>query len=213
MSRFVCDVQVFRDGACKSHKVWNMICALNTAFSGLECQSNSLVPGDIVNLIEPHLTTVPADMFLLSGDAIVNESMLTGESVPVSKMPAKDDDLLRWRNSKDISGDSAKSFLYAGTRVVRIRSALTADGGPGRPALGLVVRTGELINAQTAKGIATDFRRFLYNQGRAHPINVISQANGLQVLPRLDQVYSRAHRHRGARLPSQCCAVRASRSQ
>lgn len=86
---------------------------------------------------------MPADVFLLSGDAIVNESMLTGESVPVSKMPVKDDDLLRWRDGKDVSRDSAKSFLHAGTRVVRIRPALATDGGPGRPALGLVMRTGE----------------------------------------------------------------------
>lgn len=105
--------------------------------------STTIVPGDIVNLNDPPLSTLPADLFLLSGDAIVNESMLTGESVPVSKIPVKDDDIARWRDAKDVSGDMAKSFLYAGTRVVRIRNGLTTDGSPGRPALGLVVRTGE----------------------------------------------------------------------
>lgn len=82
-------------------------------------------------------------MFLLSGDAIVNESMLTGESVPVSKVPANDQDLAKWREGTDVSPDSAKCFLYAGTRVVRIRGAMTADGSTGGPALALVVRTGK----------------------------------------------------------------------
>lgn len=109
---------------------------------GRECDSSQLVPGDVVNLLNPPQTIFPADMFLLSGDAIVNESMLTGESVPVSKIPVKDEDLLRWKDSKDVSGDVTKSFLYAGTRIVRIRGSLSADGIQGSPALGMVVRIG-----------------------------------------------------------------------
>ncbi|KAI0373603.1 Ca-transporting ATPase, partial [Pilatotrama ljubarskyi] len=124
MSKFVCNVRVYRDGA------WS------------ERDSSDLVTGDIVDLTEPPLTTLPADMFLLSGDAIVNESMLTGESVPVSKSPIKGEDLAKWRNSTDVVGDMAKSFLYAGTRVVRIRGASNMDGRPEAPAVGLVVRTG-----------------------------------------------------------------------
>ncbi|OBZ67235.1 hypothetical protein A0H81_12899 [Grifola frondosa] len=124
MSKFTCAVKAFRDGA------WS------------KCDSSDLVPGDVVDLVEPALTTLPADIFLLSGDAIVNESMLTGESVPVSKIPAKNEDLVRWKDDEDVNHDSMKSFLYAGTRVVRIRGALTVDGRPGTPALGLVVRTG-----------------------------------------------------------------------
>jgi cation-transporting ATPase 13A3/4/5 len=84
-------------------------------------------------------------MFLLSGDTIVNESMLTGESVPVSKFAIKDEDLGRWKDSVDVQGDTAKSFLYAGTRIVRIRGGLATDGSAGRPALALVVRTGEFF--------------------------------------------------------------------
>ncbi|KAA1476776.1 P-type ATPase [Dentipellis sp. KUC8613] len=125
MSRFTCPVSVFVDG------IW------------LERDSSDLVPGDIVNLIEPPLSVLPADLFLLSGDAIVNESMLTGESVPVSKIPIDDEHLARWRESRDIDGEMSKSFLYAGTKVVRIRKAIGAgEGGAERPALGMVVRTG-----------------------------------------------------------------------
>jgi cation-transporting ATPase 13A2 len=99
--------------------------------------------GDIINLTEPPLSTFPADLILLSGDAIVNESMLTGESVPVSKIPVKDEDLARWRESSDVQGDMARSFLFAGTKVVRIRKSVGQAESPyDRPALGLVARTG-----------------------------------------------------------------------
>lgn len=112
-------------------------------YVGVERDSTDLVPGDIVNLSELRVSLFPADILLLSGDAIVNESMLTGESVPVSKNPAKDDDIARWRDLKDAQGELAKSFIHAGTRVVRIRGALASDGTTGQPALGLVVRTGK----------------------------------------------------------------------
>ncbi|KAJ7346731.1 hypothetical protein DFH08DRAFT_869152 [Mycena albidolilacea] len=121
MSRFSCDVDILVDGTWVTR------------------DSAQLVPGDVVNISSSQMSLIPADMFLLSGDAIVNESMLTGESVPVSKVPAKDEDLVRWRDAKD---EASKSFLYAGTRVVRIRGTFTIDGGPGHPALALVARTG-----------------------------------------------------------------------
>lgn len=124
MSRFLCDVVIYTNGQ------WS------------EQSSTELVPGDIVNLSESRASLFPADIFLLCGDAIVNESMLTGESVPVSKIPAKNEDVARWREMRDIEGPLAKSFLYAGTRIVRIRGTLAADGIDGTPALGLVVRTG-----------------------------------------------------------------------
>lgn len=120
MSRHWCKMETLRDGS------WT------------ERNSTDLVPGDVVNLSTSNFTLMPADLFLLSGDAIVNESMLTGESVPVSKVPIKDDDLVRWREDKR---ENSKSFLYGGTRVIRIRGAFTPEGH-GRPALAMVARTG-----------------------------------------------------------------------
>ncbi|KAF8200947.1 P-type ATPase [Pholiota molesta] len=104
----------------------------------VESDSIELVPGDIVNLSDSRISLIPADLFLLSGDAIVNESMLTGESVPVSKIPIKDEDIIKWRDDKT---ENAKTFLYGGTRVVRIRGALTPEG-QSRPAMAVVARTG-----------------------------------------------------------------------
>ncbi|KAH0589002.1 hypothetical protein H2248_004780 [Termitomyces sp. 'cryptogamus'] len=114
-------------------------CKTNILVNGLwvERDSSDLVPGDLVNLSDSEFTIFPADFFLLSGDAIVNESMLTGESVPVSKIPMKDEDLLCWQNSKD---ENSKCMLYGGTKVVRIRGFIDPDGS-SRPALALVART------------------------------------------------------------------------
>lgn len=109
---------------------------------GETVSSEELVPGDIVNLIEESLSLFPADMLLLSGDTIVNESMLTGESVPVAKVPVKDHEIAKWNEGEDIGPETAKSFLYTGTKIIRVRGVLTPTGGGGEQALGLVVRTG-----------------------------------------------------------------------
>ena len=139
MSRLVCTMDVLKDGSCGAHNACMPIAYTNAFFLGKAQDSSELVPGDIVNLSTSYFSTIPADLFLLSGDAIVNESMLTGESVPVSKVPMKDEDILKWRDDK---AENPKCFLYGGTRVVRIRGTYTAQG-QGRPALGLVARTGE----------------------------------------------------------------------
>lgn len=44
-----------------------------------------LVPGDVI-LIPSHGCKMHCDAVLMNGTAIVNESMLTGESVPVTKV-------------------------------------------------------------------------------------------------------------------------------
>ena len=117
-----CEVRVYRDG------FW------------VQVSSSELVPGDVYEISDPSLSTFPCDSLLLSGDCIVNESMLTGESVPVSKIPASDEtiyQLLEDFQKTQISNFLAKSFLFNGTKIIRVRI-----GGEQSTALAMVVRTG-----------------------------------------------------------------------
>ena len=45
--------------------------------------STELVPGDVIEV--PENMSLPCDLILLTGSVIVNEAMLTGESIPVIK--------------------------------------------------------------------------------------------------------------------------------
>lgn len=122
ISRFICDVRVWRNGFWK------------------EVKSNELVPGDIYEISDPSLNVLPCDSILLTGDCIVNESMLTGESVPVSKISISQDLIIdlefEFKKTK-ISTALSKSFLYNGTKVIRSRKTSNNE-----PSIGLVVKTG-----------------------------------------------------------------------
>ncbi|KAI9881364.1 MAG: hypothetical protein M1830_003371 [Pleopsidium flavum] len=124
LSRFECDVRVLRN------RFWRYIA------------SSELVPGDVYEVSDPSLTQFPCDSLLLAGDCIVNESMLTGESVPVSKLPATDDSLaLLNPSASSIHSDVAKHFLFSGTKIVRARRPQD-DQDDEAVALAIVVRTG-----------------------------------------------------------------------
>lgn len=105
LSRFQCQVRlvVDRDGV-ETGKGGNDDdeAAEATTATVSVVDSSELVPGDRI-VLDGDLTACPADMVLLQGDAIVDESMLTGESVPVCKTPG--------------------SLLFAGTRLLRARHA------------------------------------------------------------------------------------------
>ncbi|SPN98873.1 related to cation translocating ATPases [Cephalotrichum gorgonifer] len=124
ISRFECDVRVLRNG------FWRYI------------SSGDMVPGDVYEVSDPGLTQFPADSLLLSGDCIVNESMLTGESIPVSKLPATDETLHQLDlAASTMSPGVGRHFLFCGTRIVRARRPQEDRHGDAA-ALGLVVRTG-----------------------------------------------------------------------
>lgn len=124
ISRFECDARVLRNG------FWRNV------------TSSELVPGDVYEVSDPALTQFPCDSLLLAGDCIVNESMLTGESVPVSKVPATNQSLLLLDlGASSIHPDIAKHILFSGTKVIRARRPQDGEDDEA-VALAIVVRTG-----------------------------------------------------------------------
>lgn len=124
ISRFECDVRVLRNG------FWRYV------------ESSDLVPGDVYEITDPALSQFPCDGLMLTGDCIVNESMLTGESVPVSKTPTTDESLLLLDlGASQVHPDIAKHMLFAGTKIIRARRPQEGKDDEAA-ALALVVRTG-----------------------------------------------------------------------
>ncbi|CAB3243695.1 unnamed protein product [Arctia plantaginis] len=102
-----------------------------------ECVVNAsrLVPGDVL-VLPPDGCVMPCDAMLLTGTCIVNESMLTGESVPVMKgPPCVSPEIYSTEGHK-------RHTLFAGTHVIQTRFY------GNNQVLAKVVRTG----FYTAKG-------------------------------------------------------------
>ncbi|XP_034951559.1 probable cation-transporting ATPase 13A3 [Chelonus insularis] len=95
--------------------------------------STELVPGDIIELPK-YQGMVVCDAVLLTGYCIVNESMLTGESVPVTKTPLTSRPLLY--DPKECS----QHTLYSGTTIIQTRHYENS------PVLARVIRTGLQTN-------------------------------------------------------------------
>uniref|UniRef100_A0A8C6YZT1 ATPase 13A3 n=1 Tax=Nothoprocta perdicaria TaxID=30464 RepID=A0A8C6YZT1_NOTPE len=108
-----------------------------------EILSTDLVPGDIM-LIPSNGTIMPCDAVLLSGTCIVNESMLTGESVPVTKinLPNPSEDPKAMGDEIYSPEVHKRHTLFCGTNVIQTRFYT------GELVKALVVRTG----FSTAKG-------------------------------------------------------------
>ncbi|RCN41221.1 P-type ATPase [Ancylostoma caninum] len=90
--------------------------------------SEELVPGDIF-LVPAHGGVMQCDAVLMNGTAIVNESMLTGESVPITKVVSltavhDDDEYERFSFEKH-----SKHILYCGTHVLQTRTAYSTLKG------------------------------------------------------------------------------------
>ncbi|XP_066565308.1 polyamine-transporting ATPase 13A3 isoform X1 [Amia ocellicauda] len=109
-----------------------------------EAMSTELVPGDIL-VIPTNGTIMPCDAVLVSGTCIVNESMLTGESVPVTKTNLPNPG----KGPKGAEGDAVYSTeehkrhtLFCGTNVIQTRFY------SGELVKAVVVKTG----FSTAKG-------------------------------------------------------------
>lgn len=98
--------------------------------------SSELAPGDIIE-VPSHGCKILCDAVLIQGQAIMNESMLTGESIPITKTTCPDDADVVY-NDKEHS----KHTLNCGTEVIQTRAP------KGQSVRAVVLRTGYL----TAKG-------------------------------------------------------------
>jgi cation-transporting ATPase 13A3/4/5 len=95
----------------------------------IEISSKELVPGDLIEI--PEDTKMPCDVVLIGGSCVMDEALLTGESIGVLKESLPRHDSLKY----DLNLDSRYS-LYEGTYVIQTRSS--AESKP----LGIVTRTG-----------------------------------------------------------------------
>lgn len=95
-----------------------------------------LVPGDILE-IPSSGCTMQCDAVLLSGNCILDESMLTGESVPITKTP-----LPCIRDLIFDTREHSRHVLFSGTKVIQTRYIGTEK------VLACVINTGNI----TAKG-------------------------------------------------------------
>ncbi|XP_063298843.1 probable cation-transporting ATPase 13A4 isoform X1 [Pelobates fuscus] len=104
-----------------------------------EEQSRNLAPGDV--LVIKRNSILPCDALLISGGCIVNESMLTGESIPVTKTPLPNtDDTQPWKVHS--VHDYKRHILFCGTEVIQ------SKGSDLNPVKAVVMKTG----FNTAKG-------------------------------------------------------------
>eukprot|EP00062_Callorhinchus_milii_P016845 gi/632968589/ref/XP_007900609.1/ PREDICTED: probable cation-transporting ATPase 13A3 isoform X2 [Callorhinchus milii] len=118
------------------------VCRANNEME--EILSTDLVPGDVV-AIPANGTIMPCDALLLSGTCIVNESMLTGESVPVTKtnLPNPVESSRGLEEDEMYNPEEHKRHtLFCGTNVIQTRFYT------GELVKAVVVRTG----FSTAKG-------------------------------------------------------------
>lgn len=99
-----------------------------------EIPAEMLVPGDIIEIPAKCESTMTCDAVLLNGTCVVNESMLTGESVPVIKthLPQPQD----VTEIFDVEAHK-RSTLFNGTKVVQTRNYDDSK------VLAVVIRTGK----------------------------------------------------------------------
>uniref|UniRef100_T1KHN6 Cation-transporting ATPase n=1 Tax=Tetranychus urticae TaxID=32264 RepID=T1KHN6_TETUR len=80
--------------------------------------STELVPGDIIILAPNCSFVIECDAVLISGSCTVDESMLTGESEPISKVALTDDPNVLYSPNTH-----KKNTLFCGTEIIHVQSS------------------------------------------------------------------------------------------
>ncbi|NXA16522.1 AT132 ATPase, partial [Sapayoa aenigma] len=149
MAKLSVGVRVRRPGGgesgtpTRSSLGWGWEMCLSTAHAGfpeeMVVSSVELVPGDCISIPTDGIL-VPCDAALLTGECMVNESMLTGESVPVMKTPLPGG--VQAAGAAYSPEEHRRHTLFCGTQVIQAKSYV------GGEVLAVVTRTGFC----TAKG-------------------------------------------------------------
>lgn len=116
----------------------------------LAVQSDHLLPGDVVALARKADASFPCDVLLLQGNVLVNEAMLTGESVPQMKVAVSlAPDSVELQAKLDIKGLHKQHIVSAGTYIMLHQNTSKAKNikkppviGSSATAVGYVLRTG-----------------------------------------------------------------------
>ncbi|XP_073434755.1 probable cation-transporting ATPase 13A4 [Dendrobates tinctorius] len=85
-----------------------------------DVESQDLVPGDVI-VLTGRKFYLPCDSILITGSCVVNEGMLTGESVPVTKTPLPNvDNSVPWKTHS--GEDYKRHVLFCGTEVIQTQA-------------------------------------------------------------------------------------------
>ncbi|XP_037065701.1 probable cation-transporting ATPase 13A4 isoform X3 [Peromyscus leucopus] len=86
-----------------------------------DLESRLLVPGDLLILTGSRVQ-MPCDAILIDGSCVVDEGMLTGESIPVTKTPLSQmASSAPWKMQTE--ADPRRHVLFCGTEVIQARAA------------------------------------------------------------------------------------------
>jgi H+-transporting ATPase len=107
-----------------------------------------LVPGDIISLALGGL--VPADATILSGSTMVDQSMLTGESVPIELEPGSKlysgSLIRRGQATAEVTGTGSKTYFGRTAELVRVAHAKSTE----QAAIFAVTRNLAIVNGAVA---------------------------------------------------------------
>lgn len=127
----------FRSMGIKPYDIWVLRNRKWTQIS-----TTKVVPGDLISVNRsPEDSGLPCDLILVSGTAVVNEAMLSGESTPLLKESVSDRSV---EAELDLEGVDRNSLLSGGTKALQVTpgSLKNIPSPPDSGALAVVARTG-----------------------------------------------------------------------